>query len=480
MEKTLSYTLSLKDLFSNKMAGAIASTSKLDNKMSRLNSKMSRMGGTGGVLMGAVGVGAIGAVVAFGKSVLDSLVNYEYFSASLRTLFKGDKEAATALQGQLVSLAKETPFSLVEIQDATKQLLAYGFAGNKVTKNIRMLGDVASGLKIPFSDIAYLYGTLKTQGRAFAKDINQFTGRGIPVVKELAKQFKVTDDKVMDLVTDGKVGFAQIEKAFQSMTAEGGMFFNMMETQTKTVGGQISALGDNWEQLKVNIGKSQTGIIAGTTRLLNAGVGGLSSAFAVANKEAENFANYGATSFTWLEKTLAMFNELVSGGNWRGAIKEQKDFQNSLGKTFGTAKDVKTSYEQLAKLNWMIVNQKVALNAGEIGIDEYGRKVATLKGQIATVQGDISLAKKGEGSTLSEATNSPLGEIGKASKSADTKSGGTEISGTKPQSINITINKLVESLNVNTTNLKDSADKIKEVVSKVLLEVVNDVNMVAG
>lgn len=470
--QNLSYQLSLKDLFSSKMANAIGMTSKLDSKVSGLNSKMNRMGGA---IAGAVGVGAI---ISFGKSVLDSLVNYEYFSASLRTLFKGDKDAATALQGQLVSLAKETPFSLVEIQDATKQLLAYGFAGNKVTKNIRMLGDVASGLKIPFSDIAYLYGTLKTQGRAFAKDINQFTGRGIPIVKELAKQFKVTDDKVMELVTDGKVGFAQIEKAFQSMTAEGGMFFDMMKQQTATVGGQISALGDNWEQLKVNIGKSQTGIIAGTVGFLNTMVGSFSSAFATMNKEAENFANYGAISFSWWEKTLAMFNELVSGGHWGGAVKEQKDFQNSLGKTFGTAKDLKTSYEQLAKLNWMIANQKVALNSGEIDIGEYTRKVATIKGQIQSVQGDINLAKKGEGKTLAESVNSPLSEVGKSKKSTDTKTGGTEISGTKPQSLVINITKLVESLNVNTTNLKESSQRIREEVSKALLETVNDVNLV--
>jgi hypothetical protein len=61
----------------------------------------------------------------------------------------------------------------------------------------------------------------------------------------------------------------------------------------------------------------------------------------------------------------------------------------------------------------------------------------------------------------------------------DSSTGGTEISGTKPQSIIINITKLVESLNINTTNLKDSANRIKEEVSKALLEAVNDVNMVA-
>ena len=465
MDKNLQYTLSLKDLFSKKMDGAIASTSKLDSKMSGLQSKMNGLGGT------IAAAFSVGAVVSFGKAVVDSLVNYEYFSASLRTLFKGDEKAAKALQGQLVTLAAKTPFSLVEIQDATKQLLAYGFAGNTVVKNISMLGDVASGLKIPFADIAYLYGTLKTQGRAFAKDINQFTARGIPVIKELAKQFNVAEDKVMDLVTAGKVGFPEIEKAFQGMTKEGGMFFDMMAQQTKTVGGQISALGDNWEQLKVNIGKSNTGIIASTVGMLNSLVGSISSAFDSMNRQAENFANYGATSFTWWEKTLAAFNQLVSGGMWGSAVKEQKDFENSLAKTYGTAKNLTASYQQLASLNYMIAHQKVAFNNGEIGIDEYGRKVATIKGQISKVQGDISLAKKAPEKTVAS--------LDEASKGKATKDSGTEISGSAPKNIYINITKLVETLSISTTNLKESTERIREEVSKALLETVNDVNYIA-
>jgi hypothetical protein len=60
-----------------------------------------------------------------------------------------------------------------------------------------------------------------------------------------------------------------------------------------------------------------------------------------------------------------------------------------------------------------------------------------------------------------------------------TQGTGTEISGTKPQSLVINITKLVESLNINTTNLKESAQRIREEVSKALLETVNDINLIA-
>ena len=288
---SVEYILSLKDKFSSGIKSATSNTEKLNGAVNQAQRSISGLGGALGIGLGAAGI------VSFGREVVKSLVNYEYFSSSLRTLMHGDAQAAKALENQLVETAKTTPFSLVEVQDATKQLLAYGFSAGKVVENIRMLGDVASALKIPFGDIAYLYGTLKTQGRAFAKDIYQFTGRGIPIVKELAKQFGVADSEVMTLVTDGKVGFKEIEKAFQSMTAEGGMFFNMMAEQTKTTGGQLSMLGDSYEQLKVNIGKSQTGIIASTVKWANEFVSKMSDAFAQGNIMAENYAKNGAEQF---------------------------------------------------------------------------------------------------------------------------------------------------------------------------------------
>ena len=70
-----------------------------------------------------------------------------------------------------------------------------------------MLGNVAAGVGSQLGDLAYLYGTLRTQGRAYAVDIRQFAGRGIPIYEELAKVLRVTKDNVSELVKEGKVGF---------------------------------------------------------------------------------------------------------------------------------------------------------------------------------------------------------------------------------------------------------------------------------
>ena len=174
----------------------------------------------------------------------------------------GNKAKADKLMSEMVALAAKTPFGLQDVASGAKQLLAYGFAAEDITKNITMLGNVASGVGSQVGDLIYLYGTLKASGRVTQMDINQFAGRGIPIYAELAKVVGVTVEKVRELVGEGKVGFPQIEKAFQGMTEQGGMFFNLMEAQSKSLTGQISNLQDGIAQMFNEIGQSQEGLFS--------------------------------------------------------------------------------------------------------------------------------------------------------------------------------------------------------------------------
>jgi tape measure domain-containing protein len=449
-DKKVEYILSLKDLFSSKIKAATSSTERLNSVVNNTQKSFTGLGSALGI-----GIG-VGGMVAFGKSVVDSLSNYEYFSSSLRTLMKGDAGAAKALEEQLVKTAATTPFSLVEIQDATKQLMAYGFAGGEVVKNIKMLGDVASALKIPFQDIAYLYGTLKTQGRAYQRDILQFQQRGVPVVEELAKQFGVSKSEITKMVSEGKIGFSEVEKAFKTMTAEGGMFFNMMDSQSKTVGGQISNLGDNWEQLKVNIGKSQRGIIAGTVSFLNSLVGHFTDYFAASNKLEESIKKSGvAASYI---STMPLQEQ-----------KKYLRFQDALEKNYGGGETGVAVQENISKLSNLLVNQYAAFSKKEIGMTELKLNASIIKEMIGTLKGNLSLLnKKG---VVEQPTKSELDTAKNQSI--------TSVEARQPQVFNIDINKLVEKIEITQNNINDSATAIREAVTKALIEAVNDFQILA-
>lgn len=173
----------------------------------------------------------------------------------------GSAEKANALMNQLVKTAATTPFDLQGVADGAKQLLAYGTSAEEVNNVLIHLGDIAAGLSLPLGDLVYLYGTTMTQGRMFTQDLRQFMGRGIPIADELAKQFGVTKDKVGELVTAGKVGAEEFNKAIMSMSSEGGKFGGLMEAQSKSITGQISNIEDAIDVMFNEIGKQQEGII---------------------------------------------------------------------------------------------------------------------------------------------------------------------------------------------------------------------------
>lgn len=181
----------------------------------------------------------------------------------------GSKEQANTLMSQLVYTAAKTPFDLQGVANGAKQLLAYGTAAEDVNETLIRLGDIASGLSIPLNDLVWLYGTTMTQGRLFTQDLRQFMGRGIPLADELAKQFGVTKDKVGELVTAGKIGFPEVQKAIEAMTDKGGKFGGLMEEQSKTITGQISNIEDAISTMFNKIGKENESII-------NSGLSGVS------------------------------------------------------------------------------------------------------------------------------------------------------------------------------------------------------------
>ena len=170
-------------------------------------------------------------------------------------------ERASALLADAVEFAAKTPFDLQGVAGGIRQLLAYGTAAEEAIGTVEMLGNVSAGLSVPLNDMIYLFGTLRAQGRAMTVDIRQFAGRGVPIYEELAKVLGVTRQEVSALITEGKVGFPEVEQAFRNMTSEGGMFYNLMREQSKTITGQISNLQDGISQMFNSIGQQSEGVI---------------------------------------------------------------------------------------------------------------------------------------------------------------------------------------------------------------------------
>lgn len=194
------------------------------------------------------------------SNIVQTRGEMQQLEVAFTTMLQSGEKAASLL-ADAVDFAAKTPFDLQGVAGGIRQLLAYGTAAEDAIADVEMLGNVSAGLSVPLNDMIYLYGTLRAQGRAMTVDIRQFAGRGVPIYEELAKVLGVTRQEVSALITEGKVGFPEVEQAFKNMTSEGGMFYNLMREQSKTITGQISNLQDSISQMFNAIGQQSEGVI---------------------------------------------------------------------------------------------------------------------------------------------------------------------------------------------------------------------------
>ena len=251
------------------------------------------------------------SVKEFVKSVVDARGQMQQLEVAFETML-GSKSKMQKLMDELTQTALVTPFEFDDVANGAKQLLAYGTAAEDVNQTIKTLGDVAAGVGAPIGDIVYLYGTLQTQGRMYTQDLNQFTGRGIPMIAELAKQFGVTEGEVKGLVEAGKVGFPEVQRVMASLTSEGGQFFNLMENQSKTISGQISNLQDNFASILNEIGKQAEGLITDV-------IGGAASALEH-YKEIGSILAALATTYGVTKAAAVAYNVVQKAASGQGII----------------------------------------------------------------------------------------------------------------------------------------------------------------
>jgi len=257
----LGYTLTL----DNKQVQQILAQTRADfartneyavAEMNKVQNKMNSIYTLGGTFL------SVSAAKGFVSELIHVRGEFQQIENAIETI-TGSQDKMNSLMTEWKDLTLRSPFRLSEIAQSGKQLLAYGVEVEKVTDDIEMLGNIASGVSAPINDIAYLYGTLKTQGRAYQQDINQFTGRGIPIIKELAKQFGVAESEVRAMTEAGKIGFPEVEKALRAMTSEGGQFFNLIGKQATTLTGAVNRLKHEFELMFNEIGTDTEGLLSG-------------------------------------------------------------------------------------------------------------------------------------------------------------------------------------------------------------------------
>lgn len=184
-------------------------------------------------------------IVGLFKNIIVGAVRMSAKFEDLRIIFRtmiSDIGLANKTMADLKEFSIKTPFTPEEVFKASKALIAFGFSAKEQIGLVRMLGDVSAATGKPLEELAFIYGKVFSRGKAQARELNQLIMAGVPIVKELAKVLKKPREEIANLSKQGKISFSAVKKAFKNMTSEGGIFFNLTETRSKSLSGRWSTL----------------------------------------------------------------------------------------------------------------------------------------------------------------------------------------------------------------------------------------------
>jgi tape measure domain-containing protein len=237
-------------------------------KMQQLNNAMTSNSKTGLDLAKSIAgyTSAYGLAVQAGQKIIATLGELISNSVKLAAaqervrmefgVLTGSMEIGNRIFSDMNRLAAQTPLEMDAITAAGKQLLSVRVPVEQVTDTLRMLGDVAMGNPEKLERLTMAFGQLKSKGVASMEQLNRFIEAGVPIMAELEKQTGLTGQEVFKLVSDGKIGFDDVNLALQNLTSEGGLYHDMMKQVAETTEGKFSTALDNAKMQLSEIGKS--------------------------------------------------------------------------------------------------------------------------------------------------------------------------------------------------------------------------------
>lgn len=215
----------------------------------------------------------LGALTGFVKSLMDVRGQYELLERSIGAVL-GDFEKGSQIFREQQELALKSPFTVLDLAGATKQLAAYNFEAEELVDVSRRIADISAALGVPMERLTYNLGQIRAQTVLTARDARDFANAGLSITTELAKMYTEQEGRivsvgdVMDRMSNKMVSFTDVMKVLNRYTDEGGMFYDFQAKQAETLAGQLSNLTDAYDFMLNEIGKENQGMLTGSISLV--------------------------------------------------------------------------------------------------------------------------------------------------------------------------------------------------------------------
>lgn len=414
---------------SKSLAGAIAQGTVMANVFSKLGSA------------------ALSAAEGFISSGIEYNAQIEKYTTGFTNML-GSAEAAQQVMSQIQEDAAKTPFDVESLTKANQYLISAGENASYARSTIMALGDAVSatgGGNDELNRMAQNLQQIANTGKATAVDIKQFAYAGINVYGILADYTGKSTEEVQKMT----ISYDLLTQALQAASEEGGRYYGSMDTQSQTMNGRVSTLGDNVKQL--------AGLLTGN---LTSALGGV---------------------ITKLNEMVLAAQDAYKIDGWSGLIGEITGLSNVIDKAKSSAVGLKAVFDALKSGeigifhgDWDAVYQK-AFNSDQESkkIQKESRKNwdKNHNGMVWD-ENDGWVPAKTSGETGSSIVTSPTGTTKKKStgKKSTTETVIASVSNTVTTSAMNALGAVTTSVETLQEKVKDSAGNIKDRVTETTTE----------
>lgn len=466
----------------------------LTNSVDRLASRLERVGRMkpqsgsllGDILKGNLASSAISAVASIATQGLGGVMKAAFDRQKIQASYNilaGGSAQGKALVNQLKTLQRDTMLG-GEVFDIAQTMMAFGVKGD-IAGRIAQIGNVAMGDAGKMQSLGLALSQMTSMGRLQGQDKLQMAGAGWNPIKTIAKMTGKSDQEVEKMMSAGQISSGMVWKALDYETSQGGQFAGVLDAIAKTPAGQYMLMTGQWQEMMVSLGEQLMPIATTVMRFVNESVMPLVETYLPYVREAVSYV-WGILQ-KWLEviaPVKQVFVDLVPVvGNVLGFV----------GQLASDIADMANNNE-LFKLSWNFV---LAIAKGILGMvnaivdaikwlwnnllkpiydktTEWVNSIMRALGIASRVTG----AKLGGGSSMpgmgggavAVAEAQALAGLQQSNGASATSATGGVTSG-GPKVVNITVNKLLDSITVSAANLKEGADEIEKVVLDTLARV---------
>ncbi len=151
---------------------------------------------------------------------------------------------ANDLFNKIKGLATQSPFGVVELDQMTKQLTAYGFKYNELFDMTKRLADISAATGTGVDRLALALGHVRSEAALSGYTLRQFAMGNVPMLQKLSEKLGKSTEEIRKMVRAKQISYDDVVGVLKDLTDEGGMFHNMQEVISQSVKAKFKNVKD--------------------------------------------------------------------------------------------------------------------------------------------------------------------------------------------------------------------------------------------